>query len=109
VLFIMASLAGVPPFLGFWAKLEVIKAALGAGFTWLAILAVVCAVIGAFYYLRIVRAMFFEEPEADGPQLHPDGHLRVAFAVNAGALLLLGIFAEPLLSWCYAAFDLAAS
>jgi NADH-quinone oxidoreductase subunit N len=108
VLFIMASLAGVPPFLGFWAKLEVIKAAIGAGHTWLAILAVVCAVVGAFYYLRIVRAMFFEEPESDGPQLHPDGHLRVAFAVNAGALLLLGIFAEPLLSWCYAAFDLAS-
>jgi NADH-quinone oxidoreductase subunit N len=105
VLFIMASLAGVPPFLGFWAKLEVIKAAIDGGLTWLAILAVVCAVVGAFYYLRIVRAMFFEEPEGDGPQLHPDGHVRVAFAVNAGALLVLGIFAEPLLSWCRLAFQ----
>jgi NADH-quinone oxidoreductase subunit N len=104
VLFIMASLAGVPPFLGFWAKLEVIKAALHAGLAWLAILAVVCAVVGAFYYLRIVRAMFFEEAEHDGPQLHPDGHLRVAFAVNAAALLVLGIFTEPLLAWCRLAF-----
>ena len=104
VLFIMASLAGVPPFLGFWAKLAVIRAALHGGLAWLAILAVVCAVVGAFYYLRIVRAMFFEDPEADGPQLHPDGHLRVAFAVNAGALLVLGVFAEPLLSWCRLAF-----
>ncbi|MGH8029977.1 MAG: NADH-quinone oxidoreductase subunit NuoN [Arenimonas sp.] len=104
VLFIMASLAGVPPFLGFWAKLEVIKAALDGGLAWLAILAVVCAVIGAFYYLRIVRAMFFEEPEGDGPQLHPDGHVRVAFAVNAGALLVLGVFAEPLLAACRSAF-----
>jgi len=104
VLFIMASLAGVPPFLGFWAKLEVIKAALDGGLAWLAILAVVCAVVGAFYYLRIVRAMFFEQPEGDGPQLHPDGHVRVAFAVNAAALLVLGVFAEPLLSWCRAAF-----
>jgi NADH-quinone oxidoreductase subunit N len=104
VLFIMASLAGVPPFLGFWAKLEVIKAAIDGDLVWLAILSVVCAVIGAFYYLRVVRAMFFEEPEQDGPQLHPDGHLRVAFAVNAGALLVLGIFAEPLLDACRQAF-----
>ena len=104
VLFIMASLAGVPPFLGFWAKLVVIGAALDAGMTWLAVLSVVCAVIGAFYYLRVIRAMFFEEADGDGAQIHPDGHLRAAFAVNAVALLLLGIFAQPLLHWCQAAF-----
>ena len=104
VLFIMASLAGVPPFLGFWAKLEVIRAALDAGLAWLAVLAVVCAVIGAFYYLRIVRAMFFEDPAHDGPQLHPDSHLRAAFMVNAAALLVLGIFAEPLLAACRRSF-----
>ncbi|MFA6985020.1 MAG: NADH-quinone oxidoreductase subunit NuoN [Arenimonas sp.] len=104
ILFIMASLAGVPPFLGFWAKLVVIGAALDAGMTWLAIVAVVCAVLGAFYYLRIIRAMFFEEPEGDGAQIHPDSHLRIAFALNAVALLVLGIFAEPLLHWCQTAF-----
>ncbi len=104
VLFIMASLAGVPPFLGFWAKLEVIKAALAGGLTWLALVAVVCAVIGAFYYLRVIRAMFFEEPEGQGPQLNGDSHLRVVFAVNASALLVLGIFAEPLMYWCQKAF-----
>jgi NADH-quinone oxidoreductase subunit N len=104
VLFIMASLAGIPPFLGFWAKLVVIQASLDAGMTWLAILSVVCAVLGAFYYLRIIRAMFFEEAEGDGAVVHPDGHLRAAFAVNALALLVLGIFAEPLMHWCQAAF-----
>jgi NADH-quinone oxidoreductase subunit N len=104
ILFIMASLAGVPPFLGFFAKLVVIQAALDAGMTWLAILSVVCAVLGAFYYLRIIRAMFFEEPEGDGAIVHPDGHLRAAFAINAVALLALGIFAEPLMHWCQAAF-----
>jgi NADH-quinone oxidoreductase subunit N len=104
VLFIMASLAGVPPFLGFWAKLVVIGAALDAGMTWLAILAVVCAVIGAFYYLRIIRAMFFEDAEGDGASIHPDTHLRAAFAVNALALLVLGIFGDPLFHWCQAAF-----
>ena len=104
VLFIMASLAGVPPFLGFWSKLVVLGAALVAGMTWLAILSVVCAVLGAFYYLRIIRAMFFEEAEGDGAQIHPDSHLRAAFALNAGALLVLGLFAQPLLAWCQAAF-----
>jgi NADH-quinone oxidoreductase subunit N len=64
----------------------------------------VCAVIGAFYYLRIVRAMFFEDAEHDGPQLHADSHLRAAFAVNAAALLVLGVFTEPLLAWCRRAF-----
>jgi len=104
VLFIMASLAGVPPFLGFWAKLVVIGAALDAGMTWLAVLSVVCAVLGAFYYLRIIRAMFFEEPEGDGAQVHPDSHLRAVFALNAGALLVLGLFSQPLLHWCQLAF-----
>ena len=104
ILFIMASLAGVPPFLGFWAKLVVISAALDAGMTWLAVLSVICAVLGAFYYLRVIRAMFFEEPDGDGAQIHPDSHLRIAFALNAMALLVLGIFAQPLLHWCQAAF-----
>ncbi len=104
VLFVMASLAGVPPFLGFWAKLEVIKAALVAGYTWLVILSVVTAVVGAFYYLRIIRAMFFEEPKSEAPRLHGDSHLRIAFTVNAMALLVMGVFAEPILSWCRQAF-----
>ena len=104
ILFVMASLAGVPPFLGFWAKLEVIKAALAGDLTWLAILSVVCAVIGAFYYLRVIRAMFFEEAEGDGPRLHADSHLRVMFAINAAALLVLGLFAEPVMHWCRQAF-----
>ncbi len=104
VLFVMASLAGVPPFLGFWAKLAVIRAALVGGMTWLAILSVVCAVIGAYYYLRIVRAMFFEEAEGDGPLVNADSHLRIAFTINATALLVLGLFAEPIMRWCALAF-----
>ncbi|PRH82827.1 NADH-quinone oxidoreductase subunit NuoN [Arenimonas caeni] len=104
VMFIMASLAGVPPFLGFWAKLEVLLAAVEAGLVWLAIVGVVCAVIGAFYYLRVMKAMFFEEPEGEGPKVHGDGHLRVVFAINAVALLGLGLFAGSLLHWVTLAF-----
>ena len=104
VLFVMASLAGVPPFLGFWAKLEVLRAALDAGLMWLAVVGVVCAVIGAFYYLRVIKVMFFDEPEGEGAKIHPDGHLRVLCAVNASALLVLGLFAEWIMGWCRLAF-----
>ena len=104
VLFVMASLAGVPPFLGFWAKLEVLLAALDAGLLWLAVTGVVCAVIGAFYYLRVIKVMFFDEPEGEGARLHADSHLRVLFAVNASALLVLGLFADTILAWCGLAF-----
>ncbi|TNJ34394.1 NADH-quinone oxidoreductase subunit NuoN [Arenimonas terrae] len=104
VLFVMASLAGVPPFLGFWAKLEVLVAALDAGLMWLAVVGVVFAVIGAFYYLRVIKVMFFDEPEGEGARVHPDSHLRVLFAVNAAALLVLGLFADTILAWCGLAF-----
>lgn len=104
VLFIMASLAGVPPFLGFWAKLEVLRAALDAGLMWLVVLGVVCAVIGAFYYLRIIKVMFFDEPEGEDIVVNPDPHLRWLFAVNASALLVLGLFTESILGWCRLAF-----
>jgi NADH-quinone oxidoreductase subunit N len=104
VLFVMASLAGVPPFLGFWAKLEVLRAAIDAGLMWLAVVGVVCAVIGAFYYLRVIKVMFFDEPEGEGAKIHPDGHLRLMFAVNASALLVLGLFAEWIMGWCRLAF-----
>ena len=104
ILFVMASLAGVPPFLGFLAKLQVIQAALEGGYQWLAILAVVCAVIGAFYYLRLIRVMFFEKPEGEAAKIHPDNHLRAAFALNAVGIAGIGNFSNSLLSWCFKAF-----
>ncbi|MBP7981425.1 MAG: NADH-quinone oxidoreductase subunit NuoN [Arenimonas sp.] len=104
VLFVIASLAGIPPFLGFFAKLQVIVAALQGGYQWLAILAVVSAVIGAFYYLKLIRVMFFEKPDSDSVQVNADNHLRAAFAVNAAALLVLGVFSNGILAWCIKAF-----
>ena len=104
ILFVMSSLAGLPPFLGFWAKMEAIRAALDAGFTWLAIAGVVTAVIGAFYYLRVIKVMFFDEPENDHMVVHADGALRFVFAANAISLLVLGIFANLIMSWSRAAF-----
>ena len=103
VLCIMASLAGVPPFLGFWAKLAVLRAALQGDMLWLAIVGIVFAVVGAFYYLRVIKVMYFDEPVGD---LVPrdDRPLRLAFGLNALALLVLGIFWNPLMTWCQQAF-----
>ncbi len=105
ILFVVASLAGIPPFLGFFAKLQVIMAALQGGYQWLAIWAVVCAVIGAFYYLKLIRVMFFEKPETDVVEMNSDNHLRTAFAINAIALLVLGVFSNSIFTWCIKAFS----
>jgi NADH-quinone oxidoreductase subunit N len=105
VLCIMASLAGVPPFLGFWAKLAVLKAALQGDMLWLAIVGIVFAVVGAFYYLRIIKVMYFDEPVVGTPMPSSDRPLRIAFSINALALLVLGIFWNPLMTLCQQAFS----
>ncbi|MDO5613207.1 MAG: NADH-quinone oxidoreductase subunit NuoN [Paracoccus sp. (in: a-proteobacteria)] len=87
VLFLMFSLAGVPPFLGFFAKLGVLSAAVDAGMTWLAIAGVVASVIGAFYYLRIVYYMFFGA-EAEGVHSRMGVVQTVALLVPAAVLLI---------------------
>lgn len=104
ILIVMASLAGLPPLLGFWAKLEAIRAAVQADLLWLAIAGVVMAVIGAFYYLRVIKVMFFDEPERDLAVVHGDATLRFVFATNAIALLVLGVFANLIMAWTRAAF-----
>ena len=105
VLCVMASLAGIPPFLGFWAKLVVLRAALQGDLLWLAIIGIVTAVIGAFYYLRVMKVMYFDEPSGE-PVLPPrnDRVLRVVFGVNALSLLAFGVFWNPLMAWCQQAF-----
>ncbi len=107
VLCVMASLAGVPPFLGFWAKLVVLRAALHGHMLWLAIVGVVFAVIGAFYYLRVIKAMYFDAPSEPAPQLDEDRPAELAFAVNALALLALGLTWNPIMTWCLRAFGAA--
>ena len=104
VLCVMASLAGVPPFLGFWAKMAVLRAALEGGMLWLAIVGVVCAVIGAFYYLRVIKVMYFDEPSGEPIGPRDDRLLQVVFGVNALGLLAFGLFWNPLMAWCQRAF-----
>lgn len=104
VLCVMASLAGVPPFLGFWAKLVVLGAAVNGGFLWLTIVGVLCAVIGAFYYLRVIKVMYFDEPVGEIPPARRDRVVPLVFGVNALALLALGIAWNPIMAWCKLAF-----
>jgi NADH-quinone oxidoreductase subunit N len=93
---LMLSMAGIPPMIGFYAKLSVLQAVLNAGFVWLTIVAVLLSVIGAFYYLRIVKLMYFDEPVSNEPIL-PQGDVKVLFSVNGLAVILLGIFPQMLM------------
>lgn len=104
VLCVMASLAGVPPFLGFWAKLAVLRAAVQGDMLWLTFVGVVFAVVGAFYYLRVIKVMYFDEPEGEPMQPSNDRPLRIVFGVNALALLALGLAWNPIMTWCQRAF-----
>ena len=100
VLCVMASLAGVPPFLGFWSKLVVLQAAVQGGMLWLAIVAVVFAVIGAYYYLRVVKVMYFDQPVEDALPGRRDPQVKALLTVNALLLLVLGLFWSPLIALC---------
>jgi NADH-quinone oxidoreductase subunit N len=98
---VMFSLAGVPPTAGFYAKLSVLSAAVQAGQIWLAVAAVMFSLIGAFYYLRIVKLMYFDEPA--GAAAQGAGAARGLLSVNALALLAIGIVPQPLMQWCFIA------
>jgi NADH-quinone oxidoreductase subunit N len=98
---VMFSTAGVPPFVGFWAKLQIIEALLGSDHLTLALIAVVASVVGAFYYLRIVWLMYFEAP-GEQPAMVPAPGVRVVLAINALAVLMLGVFPGGLLALCRA-------
>lgn len=99
MLILMFSMAGVPPTLGFYAKLAVLEAAVNAGYVWLAVAAVVFSIVGAFYYLRVVWYMYFDKPiETHEITASPD--LRFVLSANSIAVLLLGIFPGSLLAWC---------
>jgi NADH-quinone oxidoreductase subunit N len=99
MLLVMFSLAGVPPTVGFYAKFAVFEAAINAQFLWLTVLAVLTSVIGAFYYLRIVKLMYFDEP-VDRSPFEANGDARALLSVNGLALLALGILPQPLMGLC---------
>jgi NADH-quinone oxidoreductase subunit N len=99
MLLLMFSMAGVPPTVGFYAKLLVIKSVLGVNLIWLAIVAVLLAVIGAYYYLRVVKLMYFDDAEDKQP-IVPAGDLKALIAVNALALVAIMPWVGSLIALC---------
>lgn len=96
MLLVMFSMAGIPPMIGFYAKLSVLQAVLEAGYIWLVVVAVMLSLIGAFYYLRIIKFMYFDAPEQTQPIIFkPD--VKVLVSVNGLAIMLLGMFPQMLM------------
>jgi NADH-quinone oxidoreductase subunit N len=98
MLLLMLSLAGLPPTAGFYAKLAVFNAAVSAGYIWLAVAAVLLSLIGAYYYLRVVKLMYFDEPKDVVPAA--PAHGGILMSVNGLALLFFGIVPGPLMELC---------
>ena len=99
MLITMFSMAGVPPTIGFYAKFTVLQAALQAGHIIPVVFAVLMAAIGAFYYLRIVKLMYFDASQDDSSIIAPLD-MRLVLSLNASALLLLGIMPQALMNIC---------
>ncbi|MCD8503675.1 MAG: NADH-quinone oxidoreductase subunit NuoN [Burkholderiaceae bacterium] len=101
LLVIMFSLAGIPPLVGFYAKLMVLQAVIQSGMVWLAVLAVIFSLIGAFYYLRVVKVVYFDEPSPDQIQVHGVATVPASMlTVNVVLILLLGILPGGLMDMC---------
>jgi len=99
MLMLMFSMAGVPFFIGFFAKFSVLQAVVAAGYMWLAIVAVLFSLIGTFYYLRVVKVMYFDAP-ADDTQLAAPMDMRILISANGLAVAALGIFPQVIMSLC---------
>ncbi|VAW63637.1 NADH-ubiquinone oxidoreductase chain N [hydrothermal vent metagenome] len=104
MLIIIFSMAGVPPTVGFWAKLAVLKAVVNADLLWLALVAVFFSIIGIYYYLRIIKLMYFDEAE-DQCEISCKPDMQLALSANGLSVLLLGIYPAALMSLCIAAFS----
>jgi NADH-quinone oxidoreductase subunit N len=99
MLLLMFSMAGVPPTVGFYAKLSVLQAVVEIGYVWLAVAAVLFSLVGAFYYLRIVKLMYFDTPHDTTP-IAPSTDTRLIMSANGLAVLALGILPQPLMAVC---------
>jgi NADH-quinone oxidoreductase subunit N len=108
MLIVMFSMAGVPPTLGFYAKFSVLQAALAAGYIWLVVFAVLMAVIGAFYYLRVIKLMYFDDP-LDTHAISAPMDARILLGFNALALLVMGLMPEKLMEICIYAITTSLS
>jgi len=109
VLLLMFSLAGLPPMVGFYAKLAVLQALIDAGHVALAVVAVMFSLIGAFYYLRVVKVVYFDEPQEDAGPILASGVQRGLMSVNGLLILLLGLLPGGLMALCVQAIQRSLS
>jgi NADH-quinone oxidoreductase subunit N len=100
MLAVMFGMAGVPPFVGFFAKLYVLRAVIDAGMTWLAVVAVFFSIISAYYYIRVVKIMYFDRAPEGARPVESGLDLRWVLSGNGLAILLLGILPGPLMALC---------
>ncbi|WP_186407352.1 NADH-quinone oxidoreductase subunit NuoN [Candidatus Accumulibacter aalborgensis] len=99
MMMMMFSMAGIPFFVGFFAKFSVLQAVVAAGYLWLALVAVFFSLIGCFYYLRVVKIMYFDQPTNSLPIIAPLD-MKILMSANGLAVALLGIFPQALMSIC---------
>lgn len=104
MLLAMFSMAGIPPLMGFYAKFAVIKALLSQGYVWLSVFAVAMSLIGAFYYLRVVKVMYFD-PAANGRPVGGNAAAKVFLSANAALLLVWGVMPQSVMDWCLKALE----
>ncbi|HEV2332411.1 MAG TPA: NADH-quinone oxidoreductase subunit NuoN [Gammaproteobacteria bacterium] len=100
MLMVMFGMAGVPPFVGFFAKLYVLRAVIDVGLTWLAVTAVVFSIISAYYYIRVVKLMYFDRAPANAKGVRAEFDLRWLLSGNGLAILALGVLPGPLMALC---------
>jgi len=103
MLILIFSMAGVPPTVGFWAKLAVLKAVVNIDMLWLALVAVFFSIVGVYYYLRVIKLMYFDEAE-DKADINCTKDMQIALSANGLSVLLLGVYPAALMSVCIAAF-----
>ncbi len=99
MLMLMFSMAGVPPFLGFWAKWFVLKEVVATGLVPLAVIAVIFSIIGAYYYLRVVKLIYFDRP-VDMTAIKASQTMRTVVSINGLAVLVLGLAPGLLMTFC---------
>jgi len=104
MLLLMLSMAGIPPTVGFYAKLSVIQALIDGQLIWLAVVAVLFAVIGAYYYLRIIKLMYFDPPEDEAP-IKAGIDMRILMGLNGLAMVLVIPWIGVILDLCAKAID----
>jgi len=108
MMLLMLSMAGIPILFGFFAKFAVLAVVVTAGYYWLAVLAVMFSLVGAFYYLRVIKIMYFDEASADAMPIVAPFSTRVLFSVNSLAVVLLGVFPQNVMELCEGVFKYSA-